>query len=382
MSKVMFKLRCVNPNLKSTPSKNKAHIKYIGKRSGVKLSHRKNHGLFGNIKNMDNINDIANYVEKKSKEKTNIYRAIISLKEEDAMKLGFDKRKTWEQMIEQQMPEIARELGISVSNLEYAAAVHYTKGHPHAHIVFFDKNQSIKSAYIHPKKADNIRKNLIKNIFKDELIELYKGRDGALKEMTTEMEADLRKFYPTKPLGKMMDSSFSPSEINNAFDKLTELEKKIPRKGRMSYKLMPAEIKEDINSFIRYMISTDIEIKKASDECIRITELIAEYYSSDEKFIESEKNKAIEDIYNKLGNKVLTAIKEVRLSADKKNFENHLKMGIIQDLYMGCFQLLTQMSEEKENRKNERVSDLSKQAKKEFAMKQKNASQIEWEQER
>ena len=64
--------------------------------------------------------------------------------ETDALRLGYDEPEKWRELVRQQLPQICDKIGISVSNLEYSAAVHPDKGHPHCHLMFWDKKQDIK----------------------------------------------------------------------------------------------------------------------------------------------------------------------------------------------------------------------------------------------
>ena len=71
----------------------KLHVDYIATRKGVdKSAHT--HGLFGNILGTDNVEileleDIKKYIQGKSNENIDIFKTVISLREEDAMQYGF-----------------------------------------------------------------------------------------------------------------------------------------------------------------------------------------------------------------------------------------------------------------------------------------------------
>lgn len=74
-SPIVFKLRVIAPPSRNAPIRNKSHIFYIGKRIGVLLNDGMSHGLFGKVndkdfENIESINEVADYIYKKTKENT------------------------------------------------------------------------------------------------------------------------------------------------------------------------------------------------------------------------------------------------------------------------------------------------------------------------
>lgn len=90
------------PNLQAYV--NKLHLKYIATRIGAALN-KNAHGMFGYIyepekkKLLDcdelKLEDISNRVGKMSKEGIDVFKTVISLKEEDAIKYGYTTRSAW-----------------------------------------------------------------------------------------------------------------------------------------------------------------------------------------------------------------------------------------------------------------------------------------------
>ncbi len=63
-------------------------------------------------KNIKNLDLASEYVKNIAKEKTTIYNAVISLKKEDAVAKGYDKRCAWEDMIKENIYSIAKKMNI------------------------------------------------------------------------------------------------------------------------------------------------------------------------------------------------------------------------------------------------------------------------------
>jgi hypothetical protein len=103
------------------------------------------------------------------------------MKETDAMAKGFGARQTWEELIRRKLPEIAEKIGVPPSRLEYVAAAHYEKEHPHCHILFWDKERGVKDAFVHKNIFDTIRVDLIKYVFGEEMGVLLQLKDKRAK---------------------------------------------------------------------------------------------------------------------------------------------------------------------------------------------------------
>ena len=58
-----------------------------------------------------------------------------------------------------------RKNGIKRENLQWAAAVHGEKSHPHIHVVFWDKSVRVKNPFTPPQITNAIRKQMIKDTF-------------------------------------------------------------------------------------------------------------------------------------------------------------------------------------------------------------------------
>ena len=181
MAKVISKLRAYSPNKKDTPTGNIKHLYYIATRKNAVINEYGS-SIFGyynysNLKPDIQKKEVAKYIKAISEEKNNVYRGIISLKEEDAIRLGYTTRKQWETMIQKNIQEIAKVMNIPFSRLEYCGVVHLKKGNPHLHYLFWDRSQKINRCYISEYQQNRIRDIITKGIYKEELQELYNERD-------------------------------------------------------------------------------------------------------------------------------------------------------------------------------------------------------------
>ena len=130
-----------------------------------------------------NLQSIKKYVQDISNHNVKIIKTIISLREEDAVYKGLTSKEAWKSILKDRIRGIAEEYNIEFQNLEWVASYHMEKGHPHAHLVFWDKSELDnykKRTFVNFK---NIKKNIAKGIFKEELDELYDEQNKLKKDI-------------------------------------------------------------------------------------------------------------------------------------------------------------------------------------------------------
>lgn len=159
----------------------KLHTDYIATRSGVDTGFEI-HGLFGNILDTDEVellelDTIKNHIQEISKKNIDVFKTVISLKNEDAMKYGYFNKKAWKELLEEKMPELAKEFKIPFDDLEWVATFHAKKDRPHCHLVVWNKNQDMsvkRKPFVNFKQ---IKVAVAKGVFKEELKSLYVIKD-------------------------------------------------------------------------------------------------------------------------------------------------------------------------------------------------------------
>ena len=173
----------------------KDHINYIGRVEGTENNGE--HSLFGSLQVNDDIKkmkkiDILNYVKDKVSNGADVYKTVLSLKQEEAEKLGFVTRESWENLIRSNIGTIAREYNISQNNMDWVASMHTEEGHIHCHLVFYD-NQKVRTS-IPFVKYQNIKKEFNKDIFRGELDKIYELQNQSKKEIRNITKSELDNF--------------------------------------------------------------------------------------------------------------------------------------------------------------------------------------------
>ena len=377
MSKVISKIRCYNPSFKNTPQGNKNHLYYIARRN-MAISNEKGVSTFGEIDGINvkeaHLKEIAKEITRKSVRKTNIYRGIISLKESDALKLGYDKQSNWNELMQRRVYDIAKELGISPLNTQWVAVVHLKKGNPHLHYMLWDKDQKINSYFITTKQQCKVRELLTKDIFEDELQEYYDVQNDIKSKFRSNVIAlEIKAFDKGACIGKVPYINYSNSELKEIMKKFKDIKQSISSNGRLAYKLMPKDMKKKIDEFVKLFLDINVDFKNEYERYIETAGNIGKCYGGNSK--KYYENKARKDLNTILGNQLLNSIKMI-------NYENKQEKLIAKNLLQELFRFLSILNDSNEAKldlySNYR-KEMSKQAKKDYARNKSNASSISWE---
>ena len=70
----------------------------------------------------------------------NVWTAIISLRREDAERLGFHSGERWRDMLRAQTQELSDAFHIPMTDLKWFAAFHNESHHPHVHLMVYSAN--------------------------------------------------------------------------------------------------------------------------------------------------------------------------------------------------------------------------------------------------
>ena len=102
----------------------------------------------------------------------NVWTVIVSLRREDAERLGFDNGSRWRDMLRSQAQTLSENLRIPMSNLRWFAAFHNESHHPHIHLIVYSTNPN--EGYLSEKGVMALRSSFAKDIFAQDLLCEYK----------------------------------------------------------------------------------------------------------------------------------------------------------------------------------------------------------------
>ena len=159
------------------------YLKYIGTREGVELlpsgymeymaERPRSHGLFGDRDNVDM--DAA--MKELNGYPGNIWTHIISLKREDAERLGYDHAAQWRNLLRAHRNEIAVAMHIPPADFRWYAAFHDEGDHPHVHMMAW--SVKARQAYLSKDGIRKIKSVLTNDIFKQEMLHAYEQKSAS-----------------------------------------------------------------------------------------------------------------------------------------------------------------------------------------------------------
>ena len=165
--------------------KRENYMEYIAKRPRVQLLG--SHGLFSGTDDELALSRVADTV---AHHPGTVWLPIISLRREDAARLGYDNAKNWRELLTGYASEMAEAMKIPVDQFRWYAAFHDEGDHPHVHMVCYSEDG--KSGFVTERGIAKMRSELAQRIFRQELTELYTRQTRRRDELTRESRVVLR----------------------------------------------------------------------------------------------------------------------------------------------------------------------------------------------
>lgn len=228
----------------------KAYADYIATRP--RAERFGSHGLFTD----DGVQvQLSKVTEELDKHKGNIWTAIISIRREDAQRLGFNTGARWRDMLRTQTEALAKNLKIPMENLRWYAAFHNESHHPHVHLIAYSTVEN--EGYLTQKGVENLRSSFAKDIFQQDLLYIYEKQT----EHRDKLRAEAKNIVEDL-VSKINSEIYISVSIQH---KLLELADRLSQtKGKKVY----GYLKFDVKAIVDYIVdelSNDDRIKKLYD---------------------------------------------------------------------------------------------------------------------
>ena len=138
------------------------------------------HGLFGD----DDAVDLAAVADELDHYTGNVWTHILSLKREDAARLGYDNAAAWRTLLRTHRNDIAAAMKIPPEDFRWYAAFHDEGNHPHAHMMAWSAKPN--QAYLSKDGIRQIKSTLTNQIFRQELLHVYEQKSKSRDELVAE----------------------------------------------------------------------------------------------------------------------------------------------------------------------------------------------------
>ena len=156
--------------------KRENYVSYIAKRP--RAERHGAHGLFTDADVPINLSQVAAEV---ANHDGNVWTHIISLRREDAARLGYDNAYAWRNLLRSQAETIAENMKIPLTDLKWYAAYHDESYHPHVHMVVYSTG---KEPYLTKQGICNLKAAFAKQIFRHDLLQVYVEQTNQRNELT------------------------------------------------------------------------------------------------------------------------------------------------------------------------------------------------------
>ena len=215
--------------------KKENYIGYIALRPRVEKSG--SHGLFSYSDEPIKLSQVAKEV---GNHDGVVWTTIISLKREDAEKLGYDNLSAWKTLLRAKSQDLANAMGIPITDMKWYAAFHNESGHPHVHLVSYSTG---KEPYMTKQELERLKAAYAHEIFKNALYEIYEKQTECRDELRTESKEKIAEII-SEINGKKYENETLGLMLKTLAEKLQK------NKGKKVYGYLPKEIKNLVNGVI------------------------------------------------------------------------------------------------------------------------------------
>ena len=214
------------------------YAKYIATRP--RAERLGSHGLFGDADHVsldEATSELAHYTG-------NVWTHIISLKREDAERLGYDNAAAWQTLLRTHRNDIAAAMNIKPEDFRWYAAFHDEGNHPHVHMMAWSATPG--QAYLNRNGIKKIKSVLTNQIFHQELLHLYEEKSASRDELVRQTRQAMLELAQ-----RMRDGlCICPT----AEKKLWELSQKLDDvSGKKVYGYLPKSLKQLVDEVVDAM---------------------------------------------------------------------------------------------------------------------------------
>ena len=201
----------------------------------------------------------------------NVWLPIISLRRENAARLGYDSAEKWKQLMTGYAMEMAEAMKIPWEQFRWYAAFHDEAHHPHLHMVCYSADG--KSGFLTKDGIARIKSGLAKEIFQQELHELYQRQTQRRDTLTQEAGAAMAELIRQMQTGALDSPSMERLMVHLA-GKL----KNLP--GKKQYGYLQASLRSVVDEIVDEL-AKDSRVAAAYDLWYELREEVLRTYRDD-----------------------------------------------------------------------------------------------------
>ena len=209
---------------------------YMANRPGVQTYG--NHGLWdANGK----VPVLSRAVEEVANHPGIVWTPVVSIRREDAERLGYNDAENWRALVNAVIPDIAKGYKIKVDNLRWYAAFHRKDNQVHIHMVVFSTDP--KEGYLTKQGIREVKSAFARQIFRQDLISVYEKQT----EYRNQLQRDAQSLM-TELISQMANGTLENEKL---IALTTELAKRLQNTtSKKVYGYLPATSKRLVDAIV------------------------------------------------------------------------------------------------------------------------------------
>ena len=307
------------------------YMKYIATRP--RAERLGDHGLFGD----EDAVDLEKAMRELDQYTGNVWTHILSLKREDAARLGYDNARAWMSLLRANRNDIAAAMNIPPNHFRWYAAFHdegdvcerrrwrmerakrsgsraiggpsrsrpgngnaATGDHPHVHMMAWSTLPS--EAYLTQEGIRNIKSKLTNQIFRQEMLHTYEQKSQSRDELVREARWAIRKLT--------QEMAWSICTEPMIGQKMAQLAKQLEMvKGKKSYGYLPKSVKKTVDEVVDRLEEIPA-VKACYDQWCALQSEVDSYYHDKPR---ERKKLSQEKEFRQIKNAVIQEAERIRL---------------------------------------------------------------------
>ena len=238
------------------------YMKYIATRP--RAERIGTHGLFGD----DDAVSLEKAMAELERYPGNVWTHIVSLKREDAARLGLDNAAAWRNLIRAHRNDIAAAMKIPPGDFRWYAAFHDEGEHPHIHMMAWSAKAG--QAYLSKEGIRQIKSKLTNDIFRNEMLHLYEQKSDSRDELVRKTRRAMMELVQT-----MRDSMCDHPDAERLMLELAAQLETV--KGKKSYGYLPKRLKKLVDEIVNEMERLP-GVSRCYDQWLLLQGKVAAYY--------------------------------------------------------------------------------------------------------
>lgn len=140
-----------------------------------------------------------------------VWTHVISLRREDAARLGYDSAGQWMALLRSKRAMLSKHMKISSENLRWYAAFHNEGHHPHVHLMVYSAKDN--DGFLTEKSIAAMRSELAHDIFRQDFAHIYEAQNHARAELKTGAADVLRELMESLRSGTMVNAEMEKQMV-------------------------------------------------------------------------------------------------------------------------------------------------------------------------